>query len=100
MAYIATFQGRAAEEHLNTIKEAVVRLARRSRLEPGVIRYDFYQHKDDPAVFLLFGIWEDEAAWRAHISADAHEEHVASLPEGAWANPPVQTRLEALDALP
>lgn len=100
MAYIATFQGRAANEHLNTVKEALVELARRSRLEPRTIRYDFYQQKDDPAVFLLFAIWEDESAWRAHINADAHKEHVASLPEGAWAEPPVQTRLEALDALP
>lgn len=99
MAYAATFQGRAAPEHLGTVKNALAALARESRKEPGTIRYEFYQHSDDPSVFLLFAIWESEEAWQAHLAAEAHTRHVASLPDGAWENPPEQTRLEPLEEL-
>lgn len=96
MAFAAMFQGVAASDHVDTVRDALVILARESRKEPGTIRYEFYQHKDDPTVFLLFGIWGSEADWQAHVKADAHEKHVASLPEGAWATRPAMTRLLAL----
>ena len=97
MAFVADFQGTAAVGHVDTVRESVARLARESREEPGTIRYEFYQHEEYPAVFLLFGIWESEEDWRSHVAGKAHREHVASLPEGAWAIPPAMTRLVALD---
>ncbi len=97
MAFVAQFQGTAASEHIETVRRALVTLARESRKETGTIRYEFYQHEESPNVFLLFAIWESEAAWQAHVAGDAHERHVASLPEGAWAVRPVMTRLQALE---
>jgi len=97
MAFAAQFQGAAASEHIDTVRNALVILARESRKEAGTIRYEFYQHEGSPNVFLLFAIWESEAAWQAHVAGDAHERHVASLPEGAWAKRPAMTRLQALD---
>ncbi len=97
MAYCAVFQGTANETHLDTVKESLVELASRSRDEPGTIRYEFYQLVEQPATFMLFGIWENEDGWRSHVAGSAHEDHVASLPEDAWAIRPKQTVLQALD---
>ncbi len=99
MAFAALFQGTAASDHVDTVRNALVTLARESRKEPGTIRYEFYQYEDESAGFLLFGIWESEAAWQAHVAGDAHTRHVASLPEGAWTIRPAMTRLQALEGI-
>lgn len=97
MAYTAIFQGTAAPEHVDTVRDALLILARESRKEAGTIHYEFYRHEESPNVFLLFGIWDSETAWKTHVAGDAHERHVASLPEGAWAIRPAMTRLLTLE---
>ncbi len=99
MAYCAMFQGTTNETQIEVVKESLVELARRSRKEPGTIRYEFYQFVEQPATFLLFGIWENEDGWRSHVAGPAHVDHVASLPEDAWAIRPQQTVLPALDEI-
>lgn len=97
MAYIATFQGTAAEEHIDAVRDAVQILARESQGQPGLIRYEFYQSSENPAIFLLFSIWESAADLRTHVASAAHERHVASLPPGAWAIPPAKTDWQQLN---
>ena len=97
MTFSAIFQGTASAEHADTLRRSLITLARESRREPRTLRYEFYQHADDPLVFLLFAVWESEEDWQAHLSRPAHEQHVASRPEGAWAKGPTMTRLAALD---
>lgn len=96
MAFIALFQGTAAAEHEDAVRQSVAKLAADSQDEPGTIRYEFYQREDDPAVFLLFAIWESEADWRAHVAGEAHRRHEARLPAGAWKSRPAMTRLQSL----
>lgn len=96
MSYIAMFRGRASRQHLDTVRRALQKLAHDAVHEPRTLQYEFYQEEDDPAVFILFAAWESEADWRAHVAADAHQEYVASLPDGAWESAPVQTRLTSL----
>lgn len=91
MAYVAIFQGTAAAEHIDTVHEAIRILERESQGQPGLIRYEFYQSTETPAIFLLFRVWESPADLRAHVASGAHERHVASLPPGAWAIPPAKT---------
>lgn len=98
MTHVATFQGRAATEHLDTVKASLETLAQESIAQPGTIRYEFYQAETDPQVILLFAVWETEADWRAHIASDAHERHVASLPAGAWAQSPTRVVWQELRA--
>lgn len=95
-AFAALFQGTAAPEHVEALTEAQALLAQKSLQEPGTIRYDFYQHEEDPTQILLLGVWESEDAWRAHVAGDVHTAYAASLPEGAWATLPSMTRLSAL----
>jgi quinol monooxygenase YgiN len=97
MAFIALFQATAAPEHVDAVRDSVVRLAQDSRKESGTLRYEFYQYEDEPTIFLLFGIWESEEQWRAHVSGEAHRAHDARLPDGAWAIRPTMTRLQALE---
>lgn len=97
MTYVATFQGTAAAEHIDAVQEAVRILERETQGQPGLIRYEFYQSTENPAVFLLFSIWETEADLRAHVVSAAHERHVASLPPGAWAIPPAKSDWQRLD---
>ena len=96
MAFAALFHGTAAPEHVEALTAAQVLLAQASLREPGTIRYDFYQHADDPTQIILLGIWESEDAWQAHVAGDVHTNYAASLPEGAWVTPPSMTRLLAL----
>lgn len=98
MAFVAVFQGTAAPEHLLAVKRSVAILEQESREQPGTIRYEFYQSKDDPVVFMLFGIWETRADWQAHVASEAHHKHVASLPSGAWQVRPSMREWQALSA--
>ncbi|MEZ4683174.1 MAG: antibiotic biosynthesis monooxygenase family protein [Caldilineaceae bacterium] len=97
MTYVATFQGTATEEHIDTVREAVRILERETQGQPGLIRYEFYQSAENPAIFLLFTIWKSAADLRAHVASDAHKGHVASLPSGAWALPPAKTDWQRLE---
>lgn len=96
MAFIALFQGTAAEAHLPSLKQSLGTLERESKEQPGTIRYEFYQSEEDPAVIMLFGMWETEADFRAHVASDAHRRHEASLPSGAWAIPPIMREWRTL----
>ena len=96
MAFVATFRGVAAPDHVDAVKRSVVILQRESREQPGTLRSEFYQPEDDPTVFMLFAVWKSEADWRAHVASPAHDRHVQRLPEGAWATPPQMTRWQAL----
>jgi quinol monooxygenase YgiN len=84
---------------VETVKNALAALAQNSQNEPGLIRYRFFQSKDDPAVFIHFALWQNEVDWRTHVASEIHEAYARSLPEGAWAIPPAATRLQPLDEL-
>lgn len=41
------------------------------RSEPGVIRYGFHPHWDNPARFFLYEEWESKTAHDAHFNSEA-----------------------------
>lgn len=47
-------------------KEATIKNAKNSILEPGILRFDFMQQKDDVSIFLLTEIYSDEDAIIQH----------------------------------
>ena len=47
--------------------DATLENARHSLEEPGVLRFEVFQDRQDPTHFSLFEIYEDEAAQRAHF---------------------------------
>ena len=58
---------RVRREHQAEFLTAIREHARRSSAEPGCLRYDVLQDLDDPQVISLYEVFEDEAAFRAHL---------------------------------
>lgn len=96
MAFSIVVRGLAAPQHVETVKAALLKLASESMRQPGTLRYEFYQGQDDPNIFVLLAMWEDEAGWRVHVKSPEHDAYLASLPEDAWLERPALTKMIAL----
>jgi quinol monooxygenase YgiN len=55
-------------------------MVRETRLEPGCIRYEANQSAENPCRFLIYEVYRDEAAQRAHGESDHFRRHIV---EGA-----------------
>ena len=55
--------------HVAQVAELLRECGRRSRLEPGCLRFDVYHSQADAKLFLLVEQWESEAAWQVHRQA-------------------------------
>ena len=53
-------------EHIDGFIEAILDNARNTRNEPGNLRFDVSQALDDPGRFLLYEVYRDEEAFKAH----------------------------------
>lgn len=77
------------------VSELLRECGRRSRQEPGCVRYDAFHSQAEPKLFLLVECWESEAAWQAHREAAAVQEiylpQVIPLVDRA---PHISTRLD------
>lgn len=47
--------------------------AERSNAEPGCARYEVLRDADDPALFMLYEVFQDEVAFRTHQDSEHHE---------------------------
>jgi autoinducer 2-degrading protein len=54
------------EQHLEAFLAEVTSNAGNARKEPGCLRFDVLQHKDNKLVFVLYEQYRDEAALEAH----------------------------------
>lgn len=57
-----------ADEYIRHMEE----MTRLSLAEPECIRYDLMRDTDDPTLFILYEVFTDEAAARAHQNAPHH----------------------------
>lgn len=96
MTFTWMIQGTVAEEHVDAVKAALLKLAPHGRTAPGAIRYEYFQAKAEPTHFMHFSIWESEADKDRFSASAAHAEMSNSLPEGAWEIPPNPTVLQSL----
>ena len=62
-------------ECVEAFREATIENGRHSRLEPGIVRFDFLQQSDDPTRFALVEVYRD---------ADAPARHRESAHYNAW----------------
>lgn len=60
--------------NVDRVRELLRECGRRSRQEPGCLRYDAFHSQSDPRVFLLIERWESEAAWQRHREGAAVQE--------------------------
>ena len=54
----------------NTVAELLAGLATNVRQEPGNVAFDCFRRLDDGTRFVVYEIYRDKAAFKAHISAD------------------------------
>jgi (4S)-4-hydroxy-5-phosphonooxypentane-2,3-dione isomerase len=54
------------KEMIDAFREATIKNAKNSVLEPGIIRFDILQQEDDPSHFLAVEMFKDEKAMTAH----------------------------------
>ena len=67
-------------ERVESFREAMVRQARRClELEPGCRQFDVCQVPADPASFVLYEVYADEAAFEAHASSQHYAEFAPTL---------------------
>ena len=52
------------------MKEMVVHARKSLEEEPGCYRYDVIEHPEDPNSCYVYGVYRDEAAWKAHGEAE------------------------------
>lgn len=71
MAYVVSATWTAEHGKEAIVLDAIEKLTPPSRQEPGNLFYQAYQDPAEPAVFRLFEIYADEAAYLAH-GASAH----------------------------
>lgn len=72
---------RVKQQHLDEFVAGVRAHARRSNAEPGCVHYAVLQDVDDPEVISLYEVFEDEAAFRAHLEYP-HYRHWMTLSAG------------------
>jgi quinol monooxygenase YgiN len=76
MAFVLVAKWTAKVGEGDTVKAALERLAGPSRDEPGCRFYQPCRDRESPDVFLIFEIYDDEAAFDAH-GASPHFQEIA-----------------------
>jgi quinol monooxygenase YgiN len=70
MAFVCSATWVAKEDDVDLVREALRHLTAASRAEPGNRCYQPHQAEDEPAVFRIFEVYDDEAAFEAHGASD------------------------------
>ena len=66
-------------DRVDAFREATMENARHSVQEPGVVRFDFLQHTEDPTRFVLYEVYRDAAATAAHKATAHYNTWVATV---------------------
>jgi quinol monooxygenase YgiN len=66
MSFVCSATWTAQPGQESTVHDALVQLAPASRDEPGCQTYIVHQDSDQPSIFRIFEVYDDEAAFKAH----------------------------------
>jgi quinol monooxygenase YgiN len=59
-------------QQVDSLRQLMASAAELSRTEPGCVRFEVYQSRNDPKRFLLHERWESQAALDQHRKAKAY----------------------------
>lgn len=85
MPTVITAKIRFAASHIEAVKMAAAAMMEASQAENGCIDYAFAQDVNDPSLFRIVEIWEDDAALKRHFQMP----HMAVFNEALAATPPL-----------
>jgi len=69
----------AKKESVAAVRIELLRLIAPTRNEDGCIEYRLHQDHDDPAVFIFYENWENEAALARHMESDHFKDYVIAV---------------------
>jgi quinol monooxygenase YgiN len=75
MAFVCSATWTAQPGKEDVVREALDVLAPASRKEPGCQTYVVHQDLEQPSVFKIFEVYDDEDAFKAHATYPHFEEH-------------------------
>ena len=78
MAYVVTAKWTARDDNVDEVRDAILQLIEPSRNEPGNLYYQPSQDLEDPRIFFIYELYEDEDAYKAH----GESEHFQALALG------------------
>jgi quinol monooxygenase YgiN len=70
MAFVCSATWVAKEGSAGTVRDALLHLTAATREEPGNRYYQPHQDPEEPEVFRIFEVYDDEAAFRAHGASE------------------------------
>jgi quinol monooxygenase YgiN len=74
MAYVLTAKWTAREDEVAAVEAVLRKLIAATRAEPGNLVYQCHRDPSDPRVFLIYEMYEDEDAFKAHASSAHFDE--------------------------
>lgn len=75
--YVIFNRIKVKDEHLDDFIEGVKIHAIHSNNEPGCMRYDVLQDISDPQMVFLYEVFENEEAFKSHLTHDYYKEWMA-----------------------
>ncbi|MGV1049622.1 MAG: putative quinol monooxygenase [Solirubrobacterales bacterium] len=75
MAYAVIAKWTAREGEEAAVAAALANLIEPSRAEPGNLAYQVHRDPRDPRIFLIYELYEDEAAYAAHGASEHFRRH-------------------------
>lgn len=81
MAYVIIVEFRAKPDRIDAFAELIDRHAHNSRtLEDGCLAFDVCQDPDDPARFVFYEVYRDQAAHAQHLEMASYKRFQANAP--------------------
>ena len=82
MAYVIIVEFRAKPDRVEAFAELIDRHAHNSRtLEDGCLAFDVCQDPEDPARFVLYEAYRDQAAHAGHLEMASYQRFRAAAPD-------------------
>ena len=77
MAFVVLATWQARPEHVDRVGELLRQLSPLSRGESGCRHYQAQVSPDEPATFVIYEVYDDEAAFAAHRASDHFQQLAA-----------------------
>lgn len=58
---------KAKDAHIDSVKEALLKLIPLTRDEEGCLQYDLHQDLEDPSYFIFYENWSSRDLWKKHM---------------------------------
>lgn len=69
----------AKAEALEQVRTELIRMVAPTRQEKGCLEYRLHQDRQNPAVFLFYENWEDQACLEQHLASPHYRRYAAAV---------------------